>query len=780
MQVQRPQIETPSGKRGGSVSGSARPNLFAVAILALVTAVLAAPSQAQELAQERAQELQRTVLALYDGDAGNAVDETRIHRIAEMPLNHMGYRLIYHDIATGMPEHSDSGTFDHVLTWFDRPIALERALLDWARREVARGTRFAILGDPGLRDHGGTGEFATAYLRLFGLRNDGFVSVTYSSRVTQIDDAFVGFEHPLDPVLDPFPLLSPLDAGLDTLLAIETDYQGERRESSIITIGPNGGYAPLDYILFEEDSLEDPQQGRVKWILNPFRFFARVYDRPRAPVPDVTTRAGRRIVISQVDGDGWNNLTRIDTSGSATPRRSAQVILEDIIRPNPGLAVSVGVIGADVDPAYVGDDHARQIARDLFALDHVEVAAHGYSHPYSWRFFHTYDAEQERVMSDTTPGSVRSVTPLTSFAHWSARVLDLERYIPEHSRPVAASAVLPRAYALEPFTLEHEIVAALEMASALAPPSKPARLFQWTGDGEPYAEAIRATRLAGVQNINGGENRYDAVLPSIVYLSPILRVMSGEVQVYAPNTNEIFYTNDWSGPFFGHALVAQTVARTGTPVRFKPYDLYYHMYSGERLASMAALSSLVALALSDEFISMRASDYARLATDFPDMRLVQTAAETWRIDNRGALHTVRLDDPDGLRPDPLASRGYLGARLVNGSLYVALDPAASSVELAFTRAPVTAPELEESSWDILALDRRDCGFSAIATGFGEGAMHWSGLPDGQLTAQVERDGRPLWSQEINVVDGHASLRIPVHAVHPLRLTLGCSIERSEQ
>ena len=716
------------------------------------------------------QEVRRTVLALYDGDAGIAIDKTRIHLIAEMPLNHLGYRLRFHDIANGMPPDAGPGTFDHVLTWFDRPIARDKAYLAWTRRQLARGARFAILGETGLRPDSPLGQ---EFFGLFGLHYGGFVPVTYRSQIAFADERFVGFEHRLDPVLHTFPILVPLSEDIHSHLVITTAPHEGRQASSIITTGPHGGFVPLSYELYEDDSLSDPEQGRVKWILNPFAFFSAAFQTAHAPVPDVTTRAGRRIVISHVDGDGWNNLTEIDAPALGPPRRAAGVILDELIRPHPGVAVSVGVIGGDMDPTLGGDDEARRLARALFALDHVEVAAHGYTHPFNWLYFQDYDRVNELALIEKVQ-TPESASPFARLARLAADTLKLDRYAYYRPEAVSTSALLPRVYLADRFSLDQEIRGAVELAGSLAPPGKEAKLFQWTGDAEPYVEAIRATRLAGVANLNGGENRYDAVLPSITYLSPILRRLDGETQVYAPNTNEMFYTNGWHGPFFGQMLVAQTVARTGAPVRYKPFDLYYHMYSGEKRASLSALKSLVALAESDEFISMRASDYTSIAISFDDVRVTRTGPVRWRIDQRGGLHTLRLDDPGTLRLDAATSTGVLGARITNGALYIALDPAFPVAEVALGTDPAPAPALVEASWDVSNLQKWACGIGFQAAGFGDGDMIWQGLPDGPLRITVRREGVSLWSSITEAEAGELNLTLPLRAVQPVDVGIACA------
>ena len=61
-----------------------------------------------------------------------------------------------------------------------------------------------------------------------------------------------------------------------------------------------------------------------------------------------------------------------------------------------------------------------------------------------------------------------------------------------------------------------------------------------------------------------------------------------ELQVYAPVINENVYTNLWTGPYYGFRRVLETFALTESPRRLKPIDVYYHFYSGAKVAGQQA------------------------------------------------------------------------------------------------------------------------------------------------------------------------------------------------
>src|SRR5690606_26305526 len=143
-----------------------------------------------------------------------------------------------------------------------------------------------------------------------------------------------------------------------------------------------------------------------------------------------------------------------------------------------------------------------------------------------------------------------------------------------------------------------------------------ARLYLWSGDTSPGQAELAATRQAGVLNMNGGDTRLDGEYPSYTYVAPLTRVVGSERQVYSANSNENTYTNLWRGPFYGQYLLEETWRRTGTPLRLRPMNLYYHMYAGERLGSLGALIHHLEIARAAETAPIEASRYASIVGDF--------------------------------------------------------------------------------------------------------------------------------------------------------------------
>ena len=299
----------------------------------------------------------------------------------------------------------------------------------------------------------------------------------------------------------------------------------------------------------------------------------------------------------------------------------------------------------------------------------------------------------------------------------------------------------------------------------------------------PFEAAIAATRVAGVRNINGGDSRLDAEFPSVFYVPPISKPVGGQRQIYSGNSNENTYTNDWTGPYYGFAMLGDTVRNTEAPRRLKPFNIYYHMYSGERESSLAALRTNLNLARSMALIPIPASHYAAIADDFFQASLARIDIDAWAISNRGALQTVRFDDAEALMVDQAKSKGVLGStRHQSGAMYVALDPAIEPAVVALKERvspdsavpPPPGAELVSSRWWISDYQADGCGFAATAQGFGNGEMIWQSAAGRRFDITVERDGTEF-ARTSSSADANGLMQVSLAAdgTRPVRLRFAC-------
>jgi hypothetical protein len=118
-----------------------------------------------------------------------------------------------------------------------------------------------------------------------------------------------------------------------------------------------------------------------------------------------------------------------------------------------------------------------------------------------------------------------------------------------------------------------------------------------------------------------------------------------------------------------------------------------------------------------------------MADGFFSARLAQLDENSWRIEDRGGLATLRWDDRNRLEVDFSHSSGVLGQRRTQESLYVLLDSEDSAPVVALkAKLPAArsenGPYLIQSRWRIWDFHRERQQFAFYAMGYGEGAMAW--------------------------------------------------------
>jgi hypothetical protein len=409
----------------------------------------------------------------------------------------------------------------------------------------------------------------------------------------------------------------------------------------------------------------------------------------------------------------------------------------------------------------------------------VEVATHTYTHPFDWRFFEKYDRNAELAMIEKASRPAQSI--MGSVRNFLYRVAGKSGLAGTENSYVAGSADLPRGYLKEPFDLEKEVQGALKASESFAPAGKKTAIYLWSGDAEPFEAAVAETRRAGVRNMNGGDSRFDSEYPSVFYVPPVARPIGKERQIYAANSNENTYTNYWHGPYYGQMMLKETLDNTEHPRRLKPFNLYYHMYSGEKPGSLAAVKSFVALAQSSNVIPVAASHYAAIADDFFSAEINQVDAGNWTVANRGNLQTLRFDDAEGLDIDVLRSTGVLGETRLNNALYIALDPKVEPVSIVLAKREVQQGEAEvqralliESRWEMSDLRQEGCTFTVHAQGFGPSQMAWRVAPQQNYTIEAQRDGATLGTLEATA-DAAGTLRadLAISAQQPVDVRFTC-------
>ncbi len=575
----------------------------------------------------------RRIALLTDLPPDTGFQQSVAYRYLAAPLHWLGYIIDVYNVQDPLPEHLLQGRHAALVSWFSQPVtSLNAHYPAWLKRQIDGGLRLVLMHQSGLEPN-------APLLRELGFSSP---TATVDGAVTVATQApWVGFEAPV-------PLVTRLDAPMrwegnphernERALQLRTA-QGSTVDAVGIT--PWGGYALEPY------AVRLPAlSGGARWIVNPVEFLRRAMGMGSAqstesfPVPDVTTEGGKRLLLVHIDGDGF--VSRAERAGSPF---AGEVLLNQVIT-RYRIPHTASIIQGEIAGNGLYKDLAPQlerIARRLFNVAHVELASHSYSHPFFW--------------SEASG----------------------------HKAPYGLHLQLP-GYT---FNLKDEIDGSIHYINTqLAPPHKRTRVFLWTGDTEPTAQAVAQTDTAGVLNMNGGDTLITNSEPTWTAVAG-LGLLRNDAQglsrlhVFAPHQNENVYTNLWSGPFYGYTRAIETFTLTETPLRFKPINIYYHVYSVTKAASLTALHRVYAWALSQAVVPVYASDYILKVQDFHHMVIARdwrAPQTTWRIRSQGQVRTVRLPErgPLSLR----ASRNVAGVSPGPQARYVHLTAADADLVLA--------------------------------------------------------------------------------------------------
>ncbi len=715
-------------------------------------------------AYENPTPIPRKLLALYDSREyeGHNIRQNMIHQHYEMPANRLGYDVFYHDINEPLPELNDE--YRGVLIGLFREVAIDQpAYLVWLEKQLNEGRHIVLLGDVGIYDWGGLDDASKGRLKFIyeriGIKQFlDWHPLTHRSRIASIDETMLGFERKLAPPFPPFQAMKVSKAGTSHLKMLVSVDRPKETADLIIT-GPQGGFVTSEYD-FHSQEIKDRYV--TSWYLNPFHFLKTALNAPTFPIPDITTHNGRRIFYSHIDGDGWNNPTRIEGYPKGLVS-SAEVIQDKLLKPYDDFSFSVGLVAADLVDHCFGSEKSREIARSTLALPNVEPTNHTYTHPLFWQFFEEYTAEREAPFTSAYPkragmfaNSFGAVMGEHNHPKNSPILKEKRERLRNRSRTAPDEKILtideimlefydtPRSYNCMPFSEETEIVDSLKLIQTLSPSHKKVGLMQWSGNTSPYERFVRKVREAGMLNINGGESRFDAEYPSYSSIFPIGVKVGNEQQIYSTASNENTYTNLWSERFFGYRYLIETVRRTEEPIRIAPFNVYFHSYSGERPASLRALIEIMDYARGQELIPLFTSRFSAIANGFFSTDIEILGETRWRIRNRGEMQTFRIEGAADQHIDHSASNGVLGYRSYQGSLYVFLNPSIDNAVIALSETPTPALSLVSSRFDIREA-KRDTNDAITLTmeGVGEGEMLWRVPQDGRYEVKTAQ-GSPLY------------------------------------
>lgn len=680
----------------------------------------------------------RTTLALYDSTREPAPRDTRIHRYAELVLNHLGQVVVYHDIARNAAPQVDPASVALVMSWLDAPVADVSALGAW----LAQDQGFCA-GRPGVVAFDDLAAWAAIdpsgrSMAAMGVTWDPAIrAVGVSAAVIARDRALMDFETDF--------LLVPGDyrsVGATPAARVLLQLGLPEAPLTLAAIGPGGGY------VHASAAVQTAPGGRTAWVIDPFAFFEAVLQQDAVPRPDPTTFQGLRSFFVTILPTGWLDLMPAPVFGKPD-RLASEVLVERVIEAFPDLPMSVAVLTGDLAPE-LGGRHAargRQAAMRAFAAPNVEAAAEGYSDIWDWDFFARYDSSQEALMMAASGGSGAEDALVTS-AFQMLREAVADPGMGKNAQWGGA----PRRYAGVPFDLNRELAGAMADATALAPPDRPPGLFAWSGNARPFDAALRTIGAAGVPGIGGGGGIMDAAHPSITGLWPMSVEVGDQRQIYDALGGDAAFTGYWTAPLSGLHALPQTLRLTERPRRLKPFQLALAARSMIHFQTLRAVQNALQLAREAEVVPSRASAYVAAVEGFTAMRIIPEGPDLWRIRDAGGLRTLRLDDAAGRVLDMGRSEGVMGARRAGTSLFIALAPGVEAplVALSEGRAPsgiapgAGAPALSSSRPVIETWARGDCTLDLQVSGFAPGPVTLATAPGARLAVAISGvdDGRP--------------------------------------
>jgi len=440
-----------------------------------------------------------------------------------------------------------------------------------------------------------------------------------------------------------------------------------------VAVGPRGAFV-LDHRYIVRETHQPFFM--ATWDVNPFDFLEAALGCKGSLRPDVATVHGARAAFSHIDGDGIANLS-LDVPGGS--RFSGQVILDRVLK-RYDFPITVGPIAGRVDQKALGTRKLVALGRSILSQPNVQPGCHGYAHPLNWK----------------------------------TGVVGLKW----------------RGYRFSP---AFETTEAIEVINRdLLGGKRRVEIFLWTGNCLPTEKAMAECARMGVENMNGGDSRYDGTHRSITNIAPLSRPVGRYRQIYAAAQNENTYTNNWRSNFGGFRSVIETFTRTESPRRLLPVNVYYHFFSGERTAALRAVQAAYDWCVKQPLCWIHAAEYTKSVRGFLRARVGRTPAGGYWIEDFAPCPSVRLDQSDK-HVDMKRSRGVMGYTHHGGSLYVALAPV-KRAEVVLSNTAPTRPHLRRSTALLRNVRFRDGAWLARARLYARGFIELRGYGPGSKWA----------------------------------------------
>jgi hypothetical protein len=619
----------------------------------------------------QAKEVKRSVLALWDSSefSGKDYTFTPLHQELELVLNHYGLNVDYIDIANNVEKALAQVRIEKytgVVSWFlDESIRDGSAYIRFLNRVLDKKLKLVILGQWGfLEDEKIDRRELNRFYDKLGIEDGEFYTTNPLVLSPQflVEKSDLEFERKLANEL--FKVRQFISVSKKNKVWLRVNIQGKARGADTVIQGPWGMYIQRGFEHFQH-----PTNFRNQWRVNPFKVVREVFYREAYPIPDTTTLCGRRMLFVHIDGDGFINVSNIDRKSL-----SAEIVYKEVIRKYK-LPTTSSVIVAEIDPAILGSEDALKAAKKIFSLSYVEPASHTFSHPLSWSMLPT---REERMT-----------------------YLD-DKLVDQHRGPIIA-------YKIKNYSLSYkkEVKDSLDyIDKKLLDDGEKTKMMLWSGNCRPPITAFKFLE-GGILNMNGGDSRFDKIYNSYSNLSSLYRQVGQYTQVYTASSNENLYTNLWTGPYSGFRDLIMTLKNTGTPIRIKPLNIYYHFYSGEHKSSLKALKEVYDYALKESVNPVFASRYIKTVLDFRKIKIDKLGEGLFEIKHAPNLKTLRFEGVD-LFPDLERSKNIIGFKREGEILYIHLGGKESS-RLVLTKTPPKRPYISTCNADIVSFSKSKTG-----------------------------------------------------------------------
>ncbi len=527
-------------------------------------------------------------------------------------LEYLGYIPRYYNLTDKkLLPTGDMRQYAGIILWLDDVNAKNIPVILWAKLQITNHIPVVFMNTFGV-------PVESKELNLLGLTVSSINNLTKSLQIVKMDPQYVGFE--MKPPTTPYDFFPLRAANSEVLLQFKNEYQ---QTEDTVAITPWGGYAVIPGVLFYLPN------NYPFWVLNPINFIQRALRLESFPIPVATTENGRRLMTVHIDGDGFSYPANW-IGGTFAGHELLEKVLKEYHIPT-----SVSVITGEIAPDGIHPDKSKifmQTARDIFALPWVEIASHTFSHPFYWQ-----------------KNTFKNFADLFGNEPFYIK-------IPGYT-----------------FNLQSEITGSVDFINKnLAPADKKCHLFFWSGMADPSAAALKMTYDDNLLNINGqNDTAIDNQYPSITGIRPMAFPIEGYYQVYAPIDMDYYYMNGFAA-LYGYETVIETLKRTDEPRRFKPIDLYYHVYSAGFPASLQALYKVYDWALAQPVMNVFISDYIKKVLDFYQIKISKNNS-SWYIYTNGEIRELRLDKKMGY-PDLINSQNVIGFSENKDNLYIHLGP----------------------------------------------------------------------------------------------------------